>query len=93
MHRGTEVGVALCTLVQRNSGVSCLLMCVYVCACAWGCQVFVPKMLEQGTPCTIITTGSKQGFTLPPGNLAYNVAKASVKVITEGDAYVRARAR
>jgi len=47
-------------------------------------QAFVPRMIEQGTTCTIVTSGSKQGITTPPGNLAYNVAKAGLKVLTEG---------
>ena len=47
-------------------------------------QAFIPRMVEQRTRCTIVTTGSKQGITTPPGNLAYNVAKAGLKVITEG---------
>mmetsp|Transcript_58081 Transcript_58081/g.131605 ORF Transcript_58081/g.131605 Transcript_58081/m.131605 type:complete len:329 (+) Transcript_58081:58-1044(+) len=48
-------------------------------------QAFVPPMLAQdGETVTIINTGSKQGITMPPGNLAYNVGKAGVKAITEG---------
>jgi NAD(P)-dependent dehydrogenase (short-subunit alcohol dehydrogenase family) len=31
----------------------------------------------------IINTGSKQGITTPPGDPAYNVAKAGVKAFTE----------
>lgn len=49
-----------------------------------GVQVFVPAMLEQNTPSMVINTGSKQGITTPPGNTAYNVTKAGVKVLTEG---------
>jgi NAD(P)-dependent dehydrogenase (short-subunit alcohol dehydrogenase family) len=52
-----------------------------------GVQVFAPFMIEQGTPCTIINTGSKQGITTPPGNTAYNVSKAGVKVVTEALAH------
>jgi NAD(P)-dependent dehydrogenase (short-subunit alcohol dehydrogenase family) len=48
-----------------------------------GVQAFVPAMLAQGTPALVINTGSKQGITLPPGNSAYNVSKASVKAFTE----------
>ena len=48
-----------------------------------GVQSFTPRMLEQGTPCAIINTGSKQGITCPPGDTAYNVSKAGVKVLTE----------
>ena len=46
-------------------------------------QAFVPRMLEQATACTIAVTGSKQGITCPPGNVAYNVAKSGVRVLTE----------
>jgi NAD(P)-dependent dehydrogenase (short-subunit alcohol dehydrogenase family) len=31
----------------------------------------------------VINTGSKQGITTPPGDPAYNIAKAGVKVFTE----------
>jgi NAD(P)-dependent dehydrogenase (short-subunit alcohol dehydrogenase family) len=48
-----------------------------------GTQIFVPGMLERGRPGLIINTGSKQGITTPPGDPAYNVAKAGVKVFTE----------
>lgn len=52
-----------------------------------GVQSFTPRMLEQGTPCAIICTGSKQGITCPPGDTAYNVSKAGVKVLTEALAH------
>ena len=52
-----------------------------------GVQTFTPHMLEQGTPCAIINTGSKQGITCPPGDAAYNVSKAGVKVLTEALAH------
>ena len=48
-----------------------------------GTQVFAPGMIAQGTPGLIINTGSKQGITTPPGDPAYNVSKAGVKVFTE----------
>jgi NAD(P)-dependent dehydrogenase (short-subunit alcohol dehydrogenase family) len=48
-----------------------------------GTQVFAPAMIAQGTPGLIINTGSKQGITTPPGDSAYNVSKAGVKVFTE----------
>ena len=48
-----------------------------------GCQVFVPGMIARGRPGVVINTGSKQGITTPPGDPAYNVAKAGVKVLTE----------
>lgn len=50
-------------------------------------QAFTPAMLAQGTPAAIINTGSKQGITNPPGNIAYNVTKAGVKTLTEGLAH------
>ena len=49
-----------------------------------GVQVFAPAMIAQGTPAAIVNTGSKQGITCPPGDTAYNVSKAGVKVVTEG---------
>eukprot|EP01037_Dinobryon_pediforme_P005939 gene5939-6009_t len=52
-----------------------------------GTQVFTPSMLAQGSKCAIINTGSKQGITCPPGDTAYNVSKAGVKVLTEALAH------
>jgi len=52
-----------------------------------GVQTFVPAMLAQKTAGAIINTGSKQGITCPPGDTAYNVSKAGVKVITEALAH------
>ena len=48
-----------------------------------GSRIFAPQMIAQGTPGLIINTGSKQGITTPPGNPAYNISKAGVKVFTE----------
>lgn len=48
-----------------------------------GAQAFLPSMLEGGRGGMIICTGSKQGITTPPGNPAYNVSKAGVKVFAE----------
>lgn len=48
-----------------------------------GSQVFAPGLIAHGEPALIINTGSKQGITTPPGDPAYNVAKAGVKVFTE----------
>jgi len=53
-----------------------------------GTQAFVPGMIERGMiergrPGLVINTGSKQGITTPPGDPAYNVAKAGVKALTE----------
>ncbi len=52
-----------------------------------GVQTFTPSMLAQKTNCAIVCTGSKQGITCPPGNTAYNVSKAGVKVLTEALAH------
>ncbi|MDP3635601.1 SDR family NAD(P)-dependent oxidoreductase [Phenylobacterium sp.] len=52
-----------------------------------GVQAFTSRMLDQGTPCAIINTGSKQGITNPPGDVAYNTSKAAVKTLTEGLAH------
>jgi NAD(P)-dependent dehydrogenase (short-subunit alcohol dehydrogenase family) len=48
-----------------------------------GTQVFAPAMIARGRPGLIVNTGSKQGITTPPGDPAYNVAKAGVKAFTE----------
>ncbi|HVN01845.1 MAG TPA: SDR family NAD(P)-dependent oxidoreductase [Caulobacteraceae bacterium] len=49
-----------------------------------GCQAFAQAMIDAGKPAAIINTGSKQGITTPPGDTAYNVSKAGIKVLTEG---------
>jgi NAD(P)-dependent dehydrogenase (short-subunit alcohol dehydrogenase family) len=48
-----------------------------------GSQIFAPRMIASGQAGLIINTGSKQGITSPPGDPAYNVSKAGVKVFTE----------
>jgi NAD(P)-dependent dehydrogenase (short-subunit alcohol dehydrogenase family) len=48
-----------------------------------GVQIFAPTMIRQGSASAIVNTGSKQGITCPPGDTAYNVSKAGVKVVTE----------
>ncbi|BCH24148.1 short-chain dehydrogenase [Mesorhizobium sp. L-8-10] len=52
-----------------------------------GVQAFAPGMLSSGKPGLIVNTGSKQGITTPPGNLAYNVSKSAVRTYTEGLAH------
>ena len=49
----------------------------------YGLEAFVPRMLAHGRPAAIVNVGSKQGITTPPGNAAYNVSKAGVKVLSE----------
>ena len=52
-----------------------------------GVQAFVPRMIGLGSPGLVINTGSKQGITTPPGDPAYNISKAGVKVMTEALAH------
>jgi NAD(P)-dependent dehydrogenase (short-subunit alcohol dehydrogenase family) len=52
-----------------------------------GTRAFVPGMIARGRPGLVVNTGSKQGITTPPGNPAYNVSKAGVKVFTEALAH------
>lgn len=46
-------------------------------------NLFVPIMLAQSSPAAIVNLGSKEGITTPPGNAAYNVSKAALRVLTE----------
>lgn len=48
-----------------------------------GVQTFLPRMMEAARPAAVINTGSKQGITTPPGNPAYNISKAAVRILTE----------
>lgn len=52
-----------------------------------GCLAFIPKMKEMKEPSWVVNTGSKQGITMPPGNLTYNMSKAALKCYTEGLSY------
>ena len=52
-----------------------------------GVQAFLPGMIAAAAPALIVNTGSKQGITTPPGNAAYNVSKAALKVYTEALAH------
>jgi NAD(P)-dependent dehydrogenase (short-subunit alcohol dehydrogenase family) len=52
-----------------------------------GVHTFAPAIIAQGTDAAIVNTGSKQGITTPPGDTAYNVTKAGVKVVTEAVAH------
>ncbi len=53
----------------------------------YGVEAFARAMISSGKPSLIINTGSKQGITTPPGNLAYNVSKSALKTYTEGLAH------
>ena len=46
-------------------------------------QLFTEYLLGKDTPAAIVNLGSKEGITTPPGNAAYNVSKAALKVLTE----------
>ncbi len=48
-----------------------------------GLQAFVPRMIEANRAAVVINTGSKQGITTPPGNPAYNISKAAVRILSE----------
>lgn len=86
-------------ILMNNAGVggrnSCLsapdvwenILSVNLWGAIHGTQVFAPGMIERGRPGAIINTGSKQGITTPPGNPAYNVSKAGLKVFTEALAH------
>jgi NAD(P)-dependent dehydrogenase (short-subunit alcohol dehydrogenase family) len=53
----------------------------------YGCQTFIPSMLEANKPAVVINTGSKQGITNPPGGYAYNLSKAGVLAYTQSVAH------
>ena len=48
-----------------------------------GVHAFTEAMILQDAPSAIVNVGSKEGITTPPGNAAYSVSKAGVKVLTE----------
>lgn len=86
-----EVGLLMNNAVTRNGGGTIednhenwqQALDINLWGVIHGTQIFAPKMIEQGTPCMIVNTGSKQGITNPPGNAAYNVSKAALKSYTE----------
>jgi NAD(P)-dependent dehydrogenase (short-subunit alcohol dehydrogenase family) len=50
-----------------------------------GLNTYVPSFQSRASDeaAAIVVTGSKQGITNPPGNVAYNASKAAVKALTE----------
>ncbi|MGY1891207.1 SDR family NAD(P)-dependent oxidoreductase [Pseudomonas sp. SDT291_1_S447] len=46
-------------------------------------QLFVDTMFSQSGAAAIVNLGSKEGITTRPGNAAYSLSKAAVKVLTE----------
>lgn len=45
--------------------------------------LFTEHLIQKGRPAAIVNLGSKEGITTPPGNAAYSVSKAGLKVLTE----------
>ncbi|KAL8664336.1 MAG: hypothetical protein Q9202_003151 [Teloschistes flavicans] len=52
-----------------------------------GISTFLPSIQAQSHPTAVVITGSKQGITNPPGNMAYNASKAAVKSLAEHLSY------
>jgi NAD(P)-dependent dehydrogenase (short-subunit alcohol dehydrogenase family) len=50
-------------------------------------SLFLPSMVAGDQPGAVVNLGSKEGITTPPGNAAYSVAKAGIKVLTEQTAH------
>ncbi|MFK7753579.1 MAG: SDR family NAD(P)-dependent oxidoreductase [Sedimentitalea sp.] len=78
-----NAGIALPTGSWENADNWRRLLEVNLFGVMNGVHAFVPRMIEASRPAVVINTGSKQGITTPPGNPAYNISKAGVKVMTE----------
>jgi NAD(P)-dependent dehydrogenase (short-subunit alcohol dehydrogenase family) len=50
---------------------------------AYGCQAFVPRMLEQGRPASVVNTASQAGLTPAPKMAPYCASKYGVVGLTE----------
>jgi NAD(P)-dependent dehydrogenase (short-subunit alcohol dehydrogenase family) len=50
---------------------------------AYGCQAFVPRMLEQGRPASVLNTASQAGLTPAPKMAPYCASKYGVVGLTE----------
>ena len=79
---GGSRGQAWANLDGWTRAVSVNLMGV-----AHGVCAFTQAMIDSGRPGVIVNTGSKQGMTNPPGDAAYNAAKAAVISMTESLAH------
>lgn len=79
---GGSRGKSWTSLDGWNRAMSVNLMGVVHGTCA-----FTQAMIESGQPGVIVNTGSKQGMTNPPGDAAYNAAKAAVISLTESLAH------
>lgn len=82
-----NAGVGIASDVFDSTGSWSKTLGVNLFGVTQGCQVFVPGMMARGKPAMVINTGSKQGITTPPGNPAYNLSKAGVKVYSEALAH------
>lgn len=78
-----NAGIAIPTGSWEKSNNWRRLMEVNLFGVVNGHHAFLPSMIEANRPAVVVNTGSKQGITTPPGNPAYNVSKAAVKVMTE----------
>jgi len=78
-----NAGISLRTTAWSNADNWRKLLDVNLWGVINSLQAFTGDMIAQGGPALIITTGSKQGITNPPGNPAYNVSKSGVKTLTE----------
>ncbi|MCJ1418354.1 hypothetical protein MMC32_004701 [Xylographa parallela] len=54
-----------------------------------GLATILPLLRPSPAPTAIVLTGSKQGITNPPGNVAYNMSKAALKTLAEQLSYDR----
>ncbi|MCJ1388907.1 hypothetical protein MMC18_001758 [Xylographa bjoerkii] len=52
-----------------------------------GVATLLPLLRPSPSPTAIVITGSKQGITNPPGNVAYNMSKAALKTLAEHLSY------
>lgn len=78
-----NAGVARPTKVLDSAENWRLMMQVNMFGALNGVQAFLPRMIEANRPAVVVSTGSKQGITSPPGNPGYNVSKAGLRVLTE----------
>lgn len=82
-----NAGIQPKTTVAGEAAAWDAILSVNLMGVVHGVRAFLPDMLARGRPGLVINTGSKQGITTPPGNPAYNVSKAGVKVFTEALAH------
>ena len=50
---------------------------------AHGIRAFVPRMIDQGDPCHVITIASAAGFSVYPGYASYSATKHAALALTE----------